>query len=176
MSSPQDHEAASSEISIMTDLSSTGPNETTAQSWTTRRAWELYDYADDLLAQRMNYGMVAQAMLLLSFVTLFVFQKDIPTRYCFIAEMVLGIAGIFYSVFQFVRTYSLSKRLDFLRLTYLKDDPLWVEYSRVSDKSALILNMNYRPRQYTIPYLFIFVWLALLIVAAVRVYWPMPLG
>ena len=151
-----------------------GPNEHIAQSWATRRAWELYDYADGLLAQRMNYGMVAQAMLLLSFVTLFSYQKDIPVRYCFAAEVILGVAGVLYSIFQTIRTLTLSKRLDFLRKEYLKDDPIWVEYSKVSDKSALLLNMDYRPRQYLIPYLFIFVWLLLIILATIRVYTPLP--
>jgi len=147
----------------------TSPSETTGASWTTKRAWQLYDYADNLLAQRMNYGMVAQAMLLLSFVTLFVYQKDIGAIYGLLLEAIISFSGVSYSSFQYYRTHTLSRRLDFLRHQYLKDDPVWVDYSMVRSPDAW-LNMDLRINQYQVPKGLIFVWLALLFVALVRFY------
>ena len=74
------------------------------------RAWEIYRHMDSMLAQRMAYGMVAQSMLVLSFITLFVYQHQVP-RYSIALEMIVGVLGFAYSFFQFTRSKSVSIRM-----------------------------------------------------------------
>jgi uncharacterized membrane protein len=125
----------------------------------TKRAWEIYEYSDNLMAQRMNYGMVAQSMLLLSFVTLFVYQHQVQT-YSFFLELIIGILGLLYSGFQYLRTKSLSERLAILRSQYLKDDSVFATYTGVR-------SMDRRIRQYTVPLVFCVGWIFLLVMAIV---------
>lgn len=96
---------------------------------TLRRAWEIYDHAEAVLGRRMNYGMVAQSMLLVSFCTLFAYQSQIPGGYAIAAEVVVGTLGLGYSLFQYSRIKSVSNRIRFLQTSYLiKLDPVFAAY------------------------------------------------
>ena len=63
------------------------------------RAWEYHKNADQVLGARMSYGMIAQSMFLLSYVTLYLVTAEpiwLPTA------VQLGIAsfGIWYTARQ----------------------------------------------------------------------------
>ena len=97
----------------------------------TQRAWDVHCYAENLFSYRMNYGMVAQSMLMVSFVTLFVYQSQVPV-YSVVLEFVVGGLGLLYSVFQYLRGRELTTRIRFLQNTYLvPNDPVFAAYMQI---------------------------------------------
>ncbi|MGC9954780.1 MAG: hypothetical protein ABSD21_10935 [Rhizomicrobium sp.] len=93
----------------------------------TARRVHIYDVANDILTQRMSYGMVAQSMLLLSYVTLFVSQEKLH-MYTVVLEIIVSFLGIFYSVFQASRMIRSARRLSILQNRIIEDDPVFKEY------------------------------------------------
>ena len=92
-----------------------------------RRAWDIYRFAEETLSQRMNYGMVAQSMLLLGFITLFAYQYQVP-EYSVVAEWVIGLLGFIMSVFQYAKITDLTKRIATMQNDYLNQDPVYAAY------------------------------------------------
>ena len=81
-----------------------------------RRAWDIYRFAEETVPQRMNYGMVAQSMLLLGLITLFAYQYQIP-GYSVVAEWVIGLLGLILSIFQYVKITDLANALRLCKTT-----------------------------------------------------------
>ena len=82
-----------------------------------KRAWEVFVYAEQLLAQRMNYGMVVQSMLLLAFVALLSSNIDAQKNLVYI-KMAISFFGGYYSTYQVFRTHSMTKRIAKMRKHY----------------------------------------------------------
>jgi hypothetical protein len=85
------------------------------------RAWEYHKNADQVLGARMSYGMIAQSMFLLSYVTLYLVTAEpiwLPTA------VQLGIAsfGIWYTARQNAMAEEEIARMRFLRKEYLSKD------------------------------------------------------
>ena len=93
-----------------------------------RRAWEYHKAADELLAQRMSYGMVAQSMLIVSFVT--IASADHSGRpWLTYLEIVISLLGFWYSAVQHSTTRALIRGLDRLKEAYLVPlDSIYADY------------------------------------------------
>ena len=92
-----------------------------------RPVWDIYRFAEETLSQRMNYGMVAQSMLLLGFITLFAYQYQVP-EYSVVAEWVIGLLGFIMSVFQYAKITDLTKRIATMQNDYLNQDQVYAAY------------------------------------------------
>ena len=96
-----------------------------------RRAWEYHKCADEILASRMNYGMVAQSMLLVSYMTMFLATGGIAWLPPFVQGIVASF-GLWYSVRQSAMAQELTKRMEFLRKSYLvRLDPIYDKYLNI---------------------------------------------
>ncbi len=87
-------------------------------------AWEYCKNADQVLGARMSYGMIAQSMFLLSYVTLYLASADpawLPTA------VQLGIAtfGIWYTSRQNAMANEEIRKIRFLREAYLYRDRIF---------------------------------------------------
>jgi hypothetical protein len=126
-----------------------------------KRAWEYHNAADTLFAARFNYSIVAQSMLLVSFVTLFV--VDHHKAYHFWAEFVIAIFGIYYTGFQHLLSRSLVSKMDYLKREYLtKLDPIYEEYMAAEPSRPSGIQTRW------IPLGAVVVWIVLLGAAIVR--------
>ncbi len=88
------------------------------------RAWEYHKNADQVLGARMSYGMIAQSMFLLSYVTLYLVAAEpiwLP------ASVQLGIAafGLWYTSRQNAMAVEEIARMRFLREEYLSKDRIF---------------------------------------------------
>ncbi len=88
------------------------------------RAWEYHKNADQVLGARMSYGMIAQSMFLLSYVTLYLVAAEpiwLP------AAVQLGIAafGLWYTSRQNAMAVEEIARMRFLREEYLSKDRIF---------------------------------------------------
>jgi hypothetical protein len=88
------------------------------------RAWEYHKNADQVLGARMSYGMIAQSMFLLSYVTLYLVTAEpiwLP------AAVQLGIAsfGLWYTSRQNAMAMEEIARMRFLRKEYLSKDRIF---------------------------------------------------
>ena len=81
-------------------------------------AWEYYRHADNLNASRVNFFLVAESMLVVSFVTTPSFGLRIP----------ISILGIIFSFAWLYVTARLSKRMKYLLNSYLTKDPIYKKY------------------------------------------------
>ncbi len=126
------------------------------------RAWEVHDYAEKILADRMNYGMVAQSMLMLSFVTLL--SNSNQSNFTPIAEILICLFGTFYSYFQLSRIRSVSQRIIHLQKKYLMDDEVFSEYMTAYSPSTF----SKRIRTHYVPVTLYGLWLTFLILSAVQ--------
>ena len=88
------------------------------------RAWEYHKNADQVLGARMSYGMIAQSMFLLSYVTLYLVAAEPiwPP-----AAVQLGIAsfGLWYTSRQNAMAVEEIARMRFLRKEYLSKDRIF---------------------------------------------------
>jgi hypothetical protein len=101
---------------------------TTEAETSASRAWDIYKHGDLIRIYRISYGMVAQAMFMVSFVTLFSTQKNKDLRFA-ILEIAICLFGIFFSFIQFLLAKSLSVGLRLLRQQFLVDiDPIFTVY------------------------------------------------
>ena len=86
------------------------------------RAWRYYQHADNLLAGRINFFLVAESMLIVSFMTL-----DIE----FCLRFSITILGLFYTGGWFVVNIGLLKRMEFLKKKLETLDPIYKYYMEV---------------------------------------------
>jgi hypothetical protein len=93
-----------------------------------RSAWEYHKAADELLAQRMSYGMVAHSMLIVSFVT--IAAADHRNRpWLSLIGVAISLLGFWYSAVQYSTIRSLIRGLDRMKDTYLiRRDPVYADY------------------------------------------------
>ncbi|MEO7177792.1 MAG: hypothetical protein ABIW83_03020 [Allosphingosinicella sp.] len=78
--------------------------------------------ANDLLAQRFNYSLVAHSMAMTAYATC------LDTN-----PFVAGVVSIFgagYALVQYLITSPLTKRIDALRKAYLLKDPVYLVYNK----------------------------------------------
>lgn len=129
---------------------STNENETSYD-----RAWDIHCYAEKILSDRMNYGMVAQTMLLLSFITIFVDHK--PHFLYLVLEIAICSLGVIYSYFQYSRIFSVSQRIIHLQEKYLKNDDVFAAYMGAFSSRKFAV----RIRTHVIPMALIALWLVL---------------
>ena len=102
---------------------------TPEQEQVRKRAWEYHKEADVLFAARANYSMVAQSMLLVSFMTIFAVQNH--TVYTKIIEIAVAMFGIWYAYNQYLLSRSLSSKMKLLKGDYLeKLDPIYRKYMK----------------------------------------------
>ncbi|MGZ8285710.1 MAG: hypothetical protein ACXW27_06465 [Allosphingosinicella sp.] len=78
--------------------------------------------ANDLLAQRFNYSLVAHSMAMTAYATC---VSDHP----FVAGVV-SVFGSGYALVQYLITSPLTHRIDALRAAYLLNDPVYVTYHK----------------------------------------------
>ena len=125
---------------------------------TTQRAWDVHKNINDVMSQRISYGMVAQSMLLLSYVTIFAGDK-IGWGSSLVLEMTFSILGIFYSIFQAERTWIAGLRIRRIEEDYLlRSDPV---FKTAQDAYSPRL-FDLRIRQYHIAIGFLLSWATLL--------------
>ncbi len=119
------------------------------------RAWRYYKHADDLSAGRINFFLVAESMLIISFVALS--NEPSSLRLCIIA---LGLVYTFSWLYVNAR---LSKRMEVLNNHLIELDPLYTEYmdavGGISSKIVLC---------YLLPIATIVFWLLLLFYSILR--------
>ena len=80
-------------------------------------AWTTFEYAERILADRMNYGMVAQAMLIAAMAGLLPSSRE--NLAILLTLYLIMIFGLVYSLFMFRRTREISDGIHFVRDTYL---------------------------------------------------------
>lgn len=84
------------------------------------RAWEYLAAANNLLAQRFNYALVAHSMALAAYATCVSSEP--------IVSLTVAVGAILYCIVQFKITYPLSKKIDALRAAYLSHDIVYRVY------------------------------------------------
>jgi len=94
-----------------------------------QRAWEYYRAANELLAARFNYSMVAHAMALTAYSAV-IAGKPTPA----VAAIVAGF-GVFFSWVQWTITRGLAEKLRVLRGEYLVQDPVYLRYNSVGRRN-----------------------------------------
>ena len=94
-----------------------------------RRAWDYHKAADELLAARVSYGLVAHSMFLVSFATIFAAGENKSWWLVVLVEIVIAALGLLYSVVLSFSMWTLNKRMEFLQSTYLRPlDPMYARY------------------------------------------------
>jgi hypothetical protein len=108
------------------------------QEWETdvRRRWlaRAYEYHinnDNLLAFRLSYGMVAQSMLVVAFVTIYVWSPPTPHPYLqFAGETIIATFGLWYSRLMHFQCSELLDKMRYLKIHYMCDDPIYRDYQK----------------------------------------------
>ncbi|MCK8782602.1 hypothetical protein M0654_21775 [Rhizobium sp. NTR19] len=85
--------------------------------------------ANQLLAQRFSYSLIAHSMALTAYATAIVGQRE-----SFIA-FIVAVFGLYFAHVQFAITHTLSKKIDALRERYLEHDAVYLVYKRASGGS-----------------------------------------
>jgi len=99
----------------------TGKPITSAElSW----AWEYHKNADQVLAARMSYGMIAQSMFLLSYVTLYLAVAD-PAWLPPAVQLGIASFGLWYTSRQSAMAEEEIAKIRFLREEYLYRDRIF---------------------------------------------------
>jgi hypothetical protein len=122
------------------------------------KAWSYHAHADNIQTARVNFFLVAESMLVVSFAT--VVQADKPLGV--FLRFAIVMLGMIYTAGWFVINLSIIQRMHFLRDTYLMKDRLYIEYwnafkffNKWSDISGLFII-------YVLPLSVLFFWLILL--------------
>ncbi len=116
------------------------------------RAANYLEAANNLLAQRFNYALVAHSMALTAYATCL----GVPGKGQFVA-IVVSSFGLIYSVIQYLITNPLTRKIDALRGAYLENDPVYAVYKTADG--------GWRPRglqSVVVPLLLAIVWSLLL--------------
>ncbi len=79
--------------------------------------------ANDLLAQRFNYALVAHSMALAAY-SASAGEKSDP-----FVQIAVATFGIFYAAIQWQITAPLTKRIDALRNDWVLNDPVYLSYN-----------------------------------------------
>jgi|SRR5581483_407455 len=90
-----------------------------------QRAWEYYNAADVIYAQRYAYSLVAHSMLIAAFAALL--AADIQTWLKVWAEHAVAILGLGFSAFMLAVSHGIQKKMYHLVPT-LKKDPIYRKY------------------------------------------------
>lgn len=107
--------------------------EMSSDSETLRRAWEYHKAADELSHQRTSFALVAQSMLVVSFVTVSVRDQSFKS---FVLQMIICGAGLSFSKFMYLRIKSLVDRMDGMKKSYLIPlDPVYRVYMGFAQES-----------------------------------------
>ena len=94
------------------------------------RAWRYLQNADNISSGRINFFLVAESMLILSFMTLK------PDR-VYLRLLVIAL-GLIYTLAWFYLLLRLSKRMDMLYTRYLRQlDPVYKEYIEAAPNREL---------------------------------------
>jgi len=119
---------------------------------TTERAWKYFIAADNRHQRRTNYFLVAESMLLFSFITAIVGK-------IFEISFFIAITGIMITSFWYYVNAELSQRIKLLKEKYLeKNDPVYWDYS----KSMKGVSAN-KILSHILPNSIIFLWASLLL-------------
>lgn len=78
--------------------------------------------ANQLLAQRFSYSLVAHSMALTAYAT------SIASIDYQLVALIVALFGLYFARIQFTITYRLSKKIDALREEYLERDPVYLVY------------------------------------------------
>ena len=113
------------------------------------RAWRYYQHADNLLAGRINFFLVAESMLIVSFMTL-----DIE----FCLRFYITILGLFYTGGWFVVNIGLLKRMEFLKKRLETLDPIYESYMEVVHWGWAKYTLTW-----VLPIATLFFWIAILV-------------
>ncbi|MBN2570124.1 MAG: hypothetical protein JXB42_11900 [Deltaproteobacteria bacterium] len=118
------------------------------------RAWRYYKHADDLVAGRINFFLVAESMLIVSFVTL---ENKIFLQTC------IALLGIFFTFAWFYVNGRLSLRMESLDKNYLRKlDPLYVKYIKSTENNKFFNMVSSRVvLNCILPLVTIFFWVVL---------------
>ncbi|HEY8275953.1 MAG TPA: hypothetical protein VIG52_03040 [Methyloceanibacter sp.] len=88
------------------------------------RAWDYHKSADEVLGARMNYGMIAQSMFLLSYVTLFLAVAE-PIWLPAAVQLGISTFGLWYTSRQNAMAEEEIAKMRFLRKEYLSRDRIY---------------------------------------------------
>ncbi|MDR9779600.1 hypothetical protein [Rhizobium redzepovicii] len=122
------------------------------------RAAGYFHEANQLLAQRFNYSLVAHSMALTAYATCIGFgSANNP-----IVAALVAFFGAYYSIVQFIITHPLSKRIDALRAAYLMKDDVYLVY-----KNAVGGNRPRGVQSVHVPFVLFFCWALLFVYALV---------
>ncbi|HLC07799.1 MAG TPA: hypothetical protein VJK06_00775 [Methyloceanibacter sp.] len=88
------------------------------------RAWEYHKNADQVLGARMSYGMIAQSMFLLSYVTLYLVAAE-PIWLPVAVQLGIATFGLWYTSRQNAMAMEEIARMRFLRKEYLSKDRIF---------------------------------------------------
>jgi hypothetical protein len=91
-----------------------------------RSAWEYHKHADTLLLARVNYSLVAQSMLIVSFSTLFAAEHQ--TSAVQRAEIGVAVLGFVFAAIQWLLSMSLHAKMKTMRDKYLNTDSVFSDY------------------------------------------------
>lgn len=100
------------------------------QAWL-KRAYEYHVNNDNLLAFRLSYGMVAQSMLVVAFITIYVWSPATSHPYLqFAGESVIAAFGLWYSRLMHFQCKELLDKMRYLKTHYMCDDPIFRDYQK----------------------------------------------
>jgi hypothetical protein len=120
-----------------------------------RAAQEYHRKADDLLSFRMSYGMVAQAMFLVAYVTILAADHD-GRAWLKWVEIAVATLGFWYSLVMIASIGSLNARLAFLSKEYLEPlDPVWATYKKILPTETRWFRQRHLPRAMSVIWLFL---------------------
>ncbi len=104
-------------------------------------AIDIYRHTDRLYHHRFNFFLVAESMLIVSFVTtLLINPNNINEEYANYIRVAIAILGLVYTFSWFYVNKKLDWRLVFLTHKYLKRNPEFNDYLGSIDKIAKIHN------------------------------------
>lgn len=95
------------------------------------RAAGYLEAANNLLAQRFNYALVAHSMALAAY------SASSGTSRDQFVQVAVAVFGLFYAVVQRQITAPMTKRIDALRNDYLVNDPVYQSYHTAPDAYRL---------------------------------------
>ena len=94
------------------------------------RAWQYYQDADNRHTGRINFFLVAESMLFVSFVTTFLIETGcwgIVTIQTIQFSIIL--MGLVFTFSWFVVNTRIARRMEVLRIEYLQHDPVYKRYA-----------------------------------------------
>lgn len=125
-----------------------------------REAWEYYKHADIIHSGRINFFLVAESMLLLSFIT--TVTNSVEKEGFEFVSICIAILGILFTKIWLYVNIGLFKRMRMLHNNYLVQDAVYKKYE---DELSIKMEDKRSPGHvlsYLIPTLLIIFWVILL--------------